>query len=151
MAPLNGWGSQLSQGYRVTTRRQFTFYNSVRRSFWYSFDHPRKDKRLSGHWSHPMVLNPRYLDWESSALITRPLSLLFQVFVILKSRMWHHQIICFLSEKEYVCISFLGQHHFKVNSKDTINDWIKVTQIKKLNCLTGSILSCYCEVCKNIS
>ena len=67
-----------------------------------------------------MVLNPRHLDWESSALITRPLSLLFQVFVILKSRMRHHQIICFLSEKEYVCISFLGQHHFKVNSKDTI-------------------------------
>ena len=67
-----------------------------------------------------MVLNPRHLDWESCALITRPLSLLFQLFVILNSRARHHQIICFLSEKEYVSISFLGQYHFKVNSKDTI-------------------------------
>ena len=38
---------QLSQGYRATTRRQFTFYHLVPRSFWYSFDRPLKDERLS--------------------------------------------------------------------------------------------------------
>ena len=39
--------------------RQFTFCHSIPRNFWYSFDQPRKDKRLSQPWSHPVVLNPR--------------------------------------------------------------------------------------------
>ena len=31
-------GVQQSQGCRATTKRQFTFYHSVARSFWYSVD-----------------------------------------------------------------------------------------------------------------
>ena len=60
----------LSQGYRSTKRRQFTFYHVVPRSSWYSFDQSRMNERISLHWNHPAVLNPRLLDWESSALIT---------------------------------------------------------------------------------
>ena len=37
---------QLHQGYRATTRRQFTFNHLVPRISWYSFDQPWKDKRL---------------------------------------------------------------------------------------------------------
>ena len=58
---------------RATSRRQFTFYHSVPRNSWYSFYQPWKDKRLSQPWSHPVVLNTGPLDWESSALTTRPL------------------------------------------------------------------------------
>ena len=36
--PLFMDGVQLSQGYKVTMRKQFTFYHSVPRSFWYSID-----------------------------------------------------------------------------------------------------------------
>ena len=64
---------QLSQGYRATLRRQFTFYPSVPRSSWYSVSQPQKDERLSLPWSHPAVLKPGNLDWESSTLTTRPL------------------------------------------------------------------------------
>ena len=39
---------------------------------WYSFDRPQKDERLSRPWSHSMVLNMGPLDWESSALTTKP-------------------------------------------------------------------------------
>ena len=59
-------GVQLPQGYRV-----ITFYHLVPRNFWYSFDRPRKDERLSRAWSHPVVLNTRPLDWESGALSIR--------------------------------------------------------------------------------
>ena len=65
-------GVQPSQGYRATTRRQFTFYHSVPRSSWYSFNRPWKDERLSWPQSHPLVLNPGSLDCEPSALIARP-------------------------------------------------------------------------------
>ena len=51
----------------ATSRRQFTFYNSVPRNPWYSFYRPRKDERLSRPWSHPVVLITGHLDWESSA------------------------------------------------------------------------------------
>ena len=34
---------------------------------------PRKDERLSQPWGHAMVLNKGPLDWESSALTTKPL------------------------------------------------------------------------------
>ena len=36
--PLFMDGVQLSQGYKATKRKQFTFYHSVPRSFWYSTD-----------------------------------------------------------------------------------------------------------------
>ena len=52
-------GVQLSQDYRATLRRQFTFYLSVPRSSWYSIDQPRKDERFSGPWSYPVVFLPR--------------------------------------------------------------------------------------------
>ena len=42
---------------------------------WYSLCRPRKDERLSRPWSHPVVLNTEPLDWESSALTTRPAQL----------------------------------------------------------------------------
>ena len=58
---------------RATLRRQFTFYHKVPRNPWYSFYRPRKDEQLSRPWSHPVVLGTRPLDWESSALTTRPL------------------------------------------------------------------------------
>ena len=49
--------------------------NSVPRNSWYSFYQPRNDERLSRPWSHPVVLNTGPLDWESSALTTRPLAI----------------------------------------------------------------------------
>ena len=36
---------------------------------WYSFDRPSIDERLSQRWNHPVVLNPKPLDWESTALL----------------------------------------------------------------------------------
>ena len=57
----------------ATSKRQFTFYHSVPRNSWYSFYRPRKDERLSRPWSDPVVLSTEPLDWESSALTTRPL------------------------------------------------------------------------------
>ena len=47
----------------ATSRRQFTFYHSVPRTFWCSIYRPRKDERLSQPWSHPVVLNTGPLDW----------------------------------------------------------------------------------------
>ena len=61
---------------KTTSRRQFTLYHSVPRNSWYSFYRPQKDERLSRPWSHPVVLDTGLLDWESSALTTRPLLLL---------------------------------------------------------------------------
>ena len=72
LSPLFIDGVQLSQSYRTTTRRQFTFYHLVPRISWYSFDRPRKDARLSRPWSHLVVLQGS-LVWESSVLTTRPL------------------------------------------------------------------------------
>ena len=68
--PLFMDGVQLSQGYRATKRRQFTFYHSVPRNSWYSFNQPQKDERISLPWSHPVVSNMELLDWESSAHTT---------------------------------------------------------------------------------
>ena len=61
----------------VTSRRKFTFYHSVPRNTWYSFFRPRKDERLIRPWSHPVVSSMGPLDWQSSALTTRPLLLFF--------------------------------------------------------------------------
>ena len=57
----------------ATSMRQFTYYHSVPRNSWYSFYRPRMDERLSRPWSHPVILITGPLDWESSALTTRPL------------------------------------------------------------------------------
>ena len=81
---IYGWmdplmdGDQLSQGYRATTRRQFTFYHSTPRSFWYSINRPWKDERLNWPWSQSVVLNPGALYSECSVLTT---TLLFHDYV----------------------------------------------------------------------
>ena len=46
LLPLFVDGFQLPQGYRATTRKQFTFYHSVPRSSSLSFNWPWKDERL---------------------------------------------------------------------------------------------------------
>ena len=65
----------LWMGFRATatSKMQFTSYHSVPRNSWYSFYRPRKDQTLSRPWSHPVVLVTGPLNWESSALTTRPL------------------------------------------------------------------------------
>ena len=68
----------------LKARRHFTFYHSVPRNSRYSFYRPRKNERLSRPWSHSVVLNTGLLDWECSALTTRPLlhkSFLLVLFV----------------------------------------------------------------------
>ena len=40
-------GTQLSQGYRATVRRQFAFYHPIPRSSWYSFNQLRREERLN--------------------------------------------------------------------------------------------------------
>ena len=57
---------------RAIMSRQVTFCHSVPRSYWYSNDRLCKDERLSRPWSHPVILNPGPLDWESRALIIMP-------------------------------------------------------------------------------
>ena len=69
----------------ATSRMQFTFYHSVPRNSWYSFYRLRKDERLSRPWSHPVALITGPLDWESSALTTRPLSMADRLF----SALWN--------------------------------------------------------------
>ena len=64
----------------TATSRKFTFYHSVPRNTWHSFFRPRKDERLSRPWSHPVVSSTGPLDWQSSALTTRPLLLFFKSF-----------------------------------------------------------------------
>ena len=59
-------GIQLSQDFRATTRRQFTFYHQVSWMSWYSFDRNQIDERLSQFWSPPVVLNLGLLYPESS-------------------------------------------------------------------------------------
>ena len=85
MAPFYGWSSTASRLHTATSRRQFTFYHSVPWNSWYSFYRPQKDERLSWPWSHPLVLNTGSLDWESSALTTRPL---------LHKKIWNASRIC---------------------------------------------------------
>ena len=66
-------GVQLCQGYKATMRRQYDFYQSVCRRFWYSLNQPGKDDRLSWPWIQPAVFNVGPLDWESNTLNTRSL------------------------------------------------------------------------------
>ena len=72
----------------ATSRRQFTFYHSVPRNSWYSFYRLRKDERLNRSWSHPVVLSTGPLDWESSALTTRPLLHTVNISFLLSIDMW---------------------------------------------------------------
>ena len=58
-------GIQLSQDYRANTRRHFLPLRSTYLK--YSSGTRLKDERLNRPWSHPEPL-----DWESSALTTRP-------------------------------------------------------------------------------
>ena len=73
--PLFMDGGQLSQGCKAILRKQFTFYYSVRRISWYSFNQPQKHERLSQPWSHLVAFNLGHQDWESNPLFpVRPLS-----------------------------------------------------------------------------
>ena len=64
MAPFYGWGSTTSrlQPLRGGSLLFTTQFPEI----------PGKDERLSRPWSHPVVLNTGPLDWESTALTTRP-------------------------------------------------------------------------------
>ena len=46
------------------------FYPSVPRSSWYLISQFRKNKRLRWPWSHPVVLNSGFLNWESRSTLT---------------------------------------------------------------------------------
>ena len=74
MAPFYGRGSTASR-LEPVRGGSLLFTTKVPRNSWYSFYRPLKDERLSRPWSHPLVLNTKPLDWESSALTTRPLLL----------------------------------------------------------------------------
>ena len=72
-APFYGWGSIASKlepiwGGSLLFTTKLPEIPGI-----YSFYQPQKDERLSQPWSHPVVLNTGPLDWESSALTTRPL------------------------------------------------------------------------------
>ena len=69
--PLFMDGVQVPQGYRATSRRQFTFYHSVPKILWYSFNRPWEDGRLHYLCSHSVVLNLGSLDRESGTLTTK--------------------------------------------------------------------------------
>ena len=63
MTPSYGWGSNVFMQQCHFERDNF-FYHSVPRISWHPFNGPRKDKRLSQTWSHPLVLNLVPMDWE---------------------------------------------------------------------------------------
>ena len=74
-----GWGSTTSRlkpfrggSLLFSTKFPRNSLNFLPPSSWYSFYRPRKDEWLSRPCSHPVVLNTRSVDWESSALTTRP-------------------------------------------------------------------------------
>ena len=70
MASFYGWGSTASRLQPLWGGSLlFTIQSpEIPGTHW-----PRKDERLSRHRSHPVVLSTGLLDWESSALTTRPL------------------------------------------------------------------------------
>ena len=57
MAAFYGW-VQLSQGYKATARRQYTFYHSVPRSSWYSIDLPWKNEKTELTLEPPSGFEP---------------------------------------------------------------------------------------------
>ena len=58
---------------KKSLRGQFTCHHLVPSSTWNSFHKSPKDGRLSQPWSHWVVLNLGFLDWQSTVLTTRPL------------------------------------------------------------------------------
>ena len=74
LAPFYGW-VQLLEDQSHFEEAVYFITLKVPKNSWYSFYQPRKDKRLSRPWSHPMVLTMRLQDWESSTLATRSLRL----------------------------------------------------------------------------
>ena len=71
MVPFYGWGSTASrlEPLRGGSLLFTTKFSEIPGTHY----QPQKDERLSWPWSHPVVLNTGPLDWESSALTTRPL------------------------------------------------------------------------------
>ena len=69
------YGSSLWMGfnYLKASRSQFNFLLLSFQKFLLLIWSISKGERLNRHCSHPMVLNTGPLDWESSALTTRPL------------------------------------------------------------------------------
>ena len=69
---------------------------------------PRKDERLSRPWSHPAVLNTGPMDWESSALTTRPLYVKYNSLRHADNRKYFsdlsHEI-----EKKRTCFTWRGK------------------------------------------
>ena len=86
----------LSQDYRATTRRQFTFYHSVPKSFRYSTNRPQKDERLIWPCSHSVVSNQEPLDWELGTLATR--SLFRELRTFKKLRAFKQLNICLIKD-----------------------------------------------------
>ena len=100
----------------ATSRRQFTFYHSVPRKSWYSLYRPRKDERLSRPWSHPVALNTGPLDWESSALTTKPLLTLQLSLSRMVKRKCRHQQCNFSIPKQNFTPRFQVFFHVANNS-----------------------------------
>ena len=71
--PLFMDGVQLPQGYSHFEEAVY-FLPFSSQKFLVLISFPRKHERLSRPWSNPVVLNTELLDWESSALTTRPLN-----------------------------------------------------------------------------
>ena len=63
MFTFYGWGLTASRLYPLREGSSLLFTTKF----------PWKDERLIQPWSHPVVLNTRPLDFESSTLTTRPL------------------------------------------------------------------------------
>ena len=72
MAPFCGWGSTAS---RREPLRGGSLLFTAKFPEIPGTHQPQKDERLSWSLSHPVVFNMRPLDWESSAITTRPLHL----------------------------------------------------------------------------
>ena len=87
MAPFYGWDSTAS---RLQPLRGGSLLLTIQfpRNFWFSFYPPQNDERLSRPWNHSVVLNMGPLDWESSALSTRPL--LRKITLNISSATLHH-------------------------------------------------------------
>ena len=65
-------GTQLYQGYRATTRRVY-FLPLSTKQFLVLVESTSETWKAESLWSHPGVLNPGGLDWESSTLNTKSL------------------------------------------------------------------------------
>ena len=98
---------QLPQGYRATKRRQCSFYHLVPKNYWYSFNRPRIDERLNGPWSHPVVLYVGQLDYESSALTTRPCRFLKRTLIYICWRFNLSMYVSYFFVLDFVIIKLI--------------------------------------------